>query len=89
MAKKHRASIAQVALRWVLDQPAVGSAIVGARLGFVEHLEENKQALRLQLTAADRENIARAAGLGRDLASVIGSVGVEYKRAVMDVPERY
>jgi diketogulonate reductase-like aldo/keto reductase len=89
VARKHRSSIAHVALRWVLDRPAVGSVMVGTRLGYVEHLQENKQVLALQLSNADRENIERAAGLGKDLREVLGGVGVEYKRAVADVPERY
>jgi aryl-alcohol dehydrogenase-like predicted oxidoreductase len=33
VAKKHGVSIANVATRWVLDQPAVAAVIVGARLG--------------------------------------------------------
>ena len=31
VADKHSVSIANVAVRWVLDQPAVGGAIVGIR----------------------------------------------------------
>lgn len=89
VARKHRSSIAHVALRWVLDRPAVGSVLVGARLGYVDHLQENKAVLKLRLTDADRENLARAARIGRDLTEVLGGVGVEYQRAVADVPERY
>jgi hypothetical protein len=89
VARKHRSTIAHVAMRWVLDQPAVGSVVVGTRLGYCEHLQENKRVLALELTAADRENIARAARIGRDLTELLGGVGVEYKRAVADVPERY
>jgi aryl-alcohol dehydrogenase-like predicted oxidoreductase len=33
IAKKHSVSIANVAVRWVLDQPAVGAVVLGARLG--------------------------------------------------------
>lgn len=89
VARKHRSCIAHVALRWVLDRPAVGSVLVGTRLGFVDHLQENKEVLKLQLTPGDHENIARAARFGRDLTEVLGGVGVEYERAVADVPERY
>ncbi len=89
VARKHKSTIAHVAMRWVLDQPAVGSVVVGTRLGLIDHLQENKRVLALALTAADRENIARAARLGRDLGELLGGVGVEYKRAVADVPERY
>lgn len=89
VARKHKSSIAHVALRWVLDRPAVGSVMVGTRLGLVHHLQDNKRVLKLELTAADRENIAAAARAGKDMREVLGGVGVEYSRAVADVPERY
>src|SRR5262249_30212226 len=41
VAKKHKVSIANVATRWVLEQPAVGAVIVGARLGEREHRADN------------------------------------------------
>lgn len=90
IARKHRASVALVALRWVLDQPGVGSVIVGTRLGYIDHLEENKNVLKLALTAQDRENLERAVREGgREMGDVVGDVGVEYKRAVMEVEEKY
>lgn len=89
VARKHRSCVAHVALRWVLDQPAVGSVVVGTRLGYVEHLDANKEVLKLELTAQDVENLERAVREGgRDLAEAVGDVGVEYKRAVMEVEER-
>jgi len=50
------ATIGAVALRWVLDQPAVGAAIIGARN--VAHLPATLAALRLTLTDAERSAIA-------------------------------
>ena len=41
VAEKHGVSIANVATRWVLDQPAVAAVIVGARLGESEHRADN------------------------------------------------
>src|ERR1700748_2465634 len=38
IADKHRVSIANVGLRYVLDRPAVAGVIVGARLGVAQHL---------------------------------------------------
>jgi aryl-alcohol dehydrogenase-like predicted oxidoreductase len=38
---KHHASISNIAVRWVLDRPAVAGAIVGARLGYREHIADN------------------------------------------------
>ena len=68
--------------RWVLDQPAVGSVIVGTRIGYVTHQEANKNVLRLSLTNSDRENIMSAYnnGHGRGaLRKAFGDVGGEYK----------
>ncbi len=41
VADRHAASIAAIAARYVLDQPAVAGAIVGARLGVAEHIADN------------------------------------------------
>jgi aryl-alcohol dehydrogenase-like predicted oxidoreductase len=53
---RHGAGMGSVAMRWVLDQPAVAGIIVGAR--HAEHLSSIDDALRLELTAADRAAIA-------------------------------
>ena len=50
VAAKHGVSMANVATRWVLDQPAVAAVIVGARLGEREHRADN---LRLFSFALD------------------------------------
>jgi len=50
---RHEASIASVAVRWVLDRPAVAGAIVGVRLGVAEHRAESVRALALRLDAED------------------------------------
>ena len=41
IADRHRVSIANVGVRYVLDRPAVAGVIVGARLGVAEHLADN------------------------------------------------
>jgi uncharacterized repeat protein (TIGR04076 family) len=56
IARKHEASLSAVAIRWVLDQPAVSGVIVGAR--HARHLPDTLQALRLRLDAEDRAAIA-------------------------------
>eukprot|EP00624_Nannochloropsis_granulata_P005396 evm.model.NODE_38142_length_15359_cov_30.169281.2 len=90
VARKHRSSVAVVALRWVLDQPGVGSVIVGTRIGYIDHLQMNKNVLKLVLTGQDRENLERAVREGgREMGKEVGDVGVEYKRAVMEVEEKY
>jgi aryl-alcohol dehydrogenase-like predicted oxidoreductase len=56
IARKHGVSITAVATRWVLDQPHVAGAIVGAR--YAEHLPDNLAVFRFALDAADRAAIA-------------------------------
>ncbi|HYJ97798.1 MAG TPA: aldo/keto reductase, partial [Burkholderiaceae bacterium] len=55
IARKHGVSIANVATRWVLEQPAVAAVIVGARLGESEHRGDN---LKLFSFALDTEDLA-------------------------------
>ena len=57
IAARHQVSIGAVAIRWVLDQPGVAGAIVGAR--HARHLEQIRNAGMLALDDADRQAIAR------------------------------
>ena len=52
---RHGVGIGAVAIRWVLDQPAVAGVIVGAR--HARHLPSIVTALPLELTSADRDAI--------------------------------
>ncbi len=71
------ASMAQVATRYMLDQPAVGAIIVGARLGECEHIEENKRILALKLSPEQKNLLQEAASALRPLA---GECGDEYRK---------
>lgn len=51
VAKKHRASVSQVAVAWVLQQPAVAAAIVGATS--TRYLSQNLQIPSLALDGSD------------------------------------
>lgn len=42
IAKKHRISISNVAVRYIADKPAVAAVIVGARLGASQHIASNQ-----------------------------------------------
>ena len=53
---RHGVSLAAVATRWVLDQPQVAGAIVGAR--YARHLPKTLEVFRFALDAADRAAIA-------------------------------
>ena len=55
IADKHGVALASVAVRWVLDQPQVAGAIVGAR--YARHLPQTLEAFGFTLDAADRAAI--------------------------------
>lgn len=80
IAQKHNVSIANVAVRYVLDQPAVAGVIVGARLGISEHLDDNAKVFEFALDAADIQAIDAISGRSRSLYEVIGDCGDEYRR---------
>ena len=78
VSKRHKVSIANVACRYVLDLPAVGAIIIGARVGVEEHIQDNLKVLRLSLTRKNRADIENA--LTR-LDTLPGDCGDEYRRA--------
>jgi aryl-alcohol dehydrogenase-like predicted oxidoreductase/enamine deaminase RidA (YjgF/YER057c/UK114 family) len=77
IAKKHGVSIANVATRWVLDHPAVGAVIVGARIGEREHRESNLEIFSFSLDESDRAAIEAALAATTPLA---GDCGDEYRQ---------
>lgn len=77
VAQKHGVSVANVAARWVLEQPAVAAIVVGARLGERQHRTENLAVFEFSLDAEDQEQIAAATGHARALP---GDCGDEYRR---------
>ena len=58
VAKERDASMAQVALAWLVDRPAVSSVILGART--VEQLEDNLGAADMHLSSTERERLDAA-----------------------------
>ncbi|MBD1936872.1 aldo/keto reductase [Microcoleus sp. FACHB-68] len=80
IADKHQVSIANVAVRTILDLPAVGGVIVGARLGVSEHLEDNARVFNFSLDAEDEAQIDAVIRNSRDLYKLIGDCGDEYRR---------
>ncbi len=77
VAQRHNVSMANVACRYILDQPAVGGIIVGARLGISEHCEDNLQLFRFALAEADHTAIDAAVAR---LRKIPGDCGDEYRR---------
>jgi aryl-alcohol dehydrogenase-like predicted oxidoreductase len=79
IADKHRVRIANVGLRYILDQPALAGVIVGARLGVSQHIAENARTFDFALDDDDRAAIEVVAAQGRDLMQIIGDCGDEYR----------
>ena len=77
IARKHGVSVANVATRWVLEQPAVAAVIVGARLGEREHRQDN---LRLFAFRLDAEDHARLGAAFAATQRIPGDCGDEYRR---------
>ena len=77
VAKRHNVSMANVACRYILDQPAVGGIIIGARLGVSEHCDENLQLFRFSLSENDHAEIDEAVSR---LRLIPGDCGDEYRR---------
>ncbi|MBO1071474.1 MAG: aldo/keto reductase [Dolichospermum sp. DEX189] len=80
IADKHQVSIANVAVNYVLNQPAVGGVIVGARLGIAEHLSDNSRVFSFNLDAEDIGKIDAVSQQSKDLYKLIGDCGDEYRR---------
>ena len=77
IGRKHAVSVSAVALRWVLEQPAVAAVIVGARLGEREHRAANLAAFGFALDADDHALLQQAFALTRDPP---GDCGDEYRK---------
>jgi aryl-alcohol dehydrogenase-like predicted oxidoreductase/enamine deaminase RidA (YjgF/YER057c/UK114 family) len=77
VARRLRVSIANVASRYVLEQPGIAAVIVGARLGERTHVEETKTLFGFALGAADRAELDEAVAA---LRPIPGDCGDEYRR---------
>ncbi len=77
VAERHGVSIANVAGRYVLEQPGVGGIIVGARLGEREHIDDNLRLFDFSLDQQDHSELDAAAD---SLQRISGDCGDEYRR---------
>ena len=77
VADRHGVSIANVAVRHVLEQPAVAGVIVGARPGERTHLEDNRRLFDFPLDDGSRQELAEAQAA---LDPIPGDCGDEYRR---------
>ena len=80
IASKYSVTIANVAVRYVLENPVVGGAIIGVRLGISEHIVQNSKAFSFSLNQDDFEEINRVLSKSKDLLQIIGDCGDEYRR---------
>jgi aryl-alcohol dehydrogenase-like predicted oxidoreductase len=80
IADKYRVSIANIAVRYVLEQPTVAGAIVGARLSIAEHIEDNANVFNFNLDEEDYRQLETVFNQSRDLYQLIGDCGDEYRR---------
>ncbi|MEK6479641.1 aldo/keto reductase [Catalinimonas sp. 4WD22] len=77
VAEKHQASIANISSNFMLNQPAVGGIILGARLGKSEHIAENQRIFDIQLDTEDLQSIQEAQSA---LSPIPGGCGDEYRK---------
>ena len=77
IARKHGVSVANVATRWVLEQPAVAAVIVGARLGESEHRADNLKLFSFSLDAEDHDRLNVAFAQTKNPP---GDCGDEYRK---------
>ena len=77
VAERHSVSMANVVCRYVLDQPAIGGIIIGARLGLSEHRDDNLRIFEFVLDDADKAEIIAAVDR---LRPIPGDCGDEYRR---------
>ncbi|XP_021278877.1 uncharacterized oxidoreductase YqkF isoform X2 [Herrania umbratica] len=81
VASKHGVSIPTVAVKYILDQPAVAGSMIGVRLGLSEHILDSNAIFSLVLDEEDVNSIQEVSERGKDLLGVIGDCGDEYRRA--------
>jgi len=77
IAERLETTIAGIASRYVLDQPAVAGVIIGARLGESDHIAENLSLFGLEIDDESRTAIDEAL---RGLQPIPGDSGDEYRR---------
>ncbi len=77
IARRHGVSIANVACRYILEQPGVGGIIIGARLGKSEHVRDNLRLFQFSLDEPSRTALDEAVA---KLRPIPGDCGDEYRQ---------
>jgi len=76
---RHGVTISNVAVRYILEQPTVAGAMVGARLSISQHIDENAKVFDFSLDESDRQQIHQVTNRGQNLFEIIGDCGDEYR----------
>ena len=79
IARRHGVGIANVATRYILDRPAVGGVIIGARLGLSQHISDNLRTFSLRLDPRDEDEIRSVASRSNNLYMIAGDCGGVYR----------
>ncbi|KAI0691597.1 Aldo/keto reductase [Earliella scabrosa] len=76
-------SIANVAMRWVLEHAFVGAVLIGARLGLSDNTDDNKRVFTFALTERDKRDIEAilAQSNSSRMIMTVGDCGAEYRTA--------
>jgi len=77
VADNQAVSIANIASRYILENPNVAAVIVGARLGERDHISDNKKILQIDLSPEDIASIKAAL---KNLLPIPGNCGDEYRK---------
>jgi aryl-alcohol dehydrogenase-like predicted oxidoreductase/enamine deaminase RidA (YjgF/YER057c/UK114 family) len=76
-AQHHQVSMANIVCRYILEQPAVGGIIIGARLGHKEHIQDNRRLFEFSLDETSQGLIEEALNT---LSPIPGDCGDEYRK---------
>lgn len=77
VAKKYNVGIANIASKYILENPAVAGVIIGARLGKSEHIQDNDKLFSFQFDEASKQHIAQSLA---SLTTIPGDCGDEYRK---------
>ncbi len=77
IARKYNVSIANIASKYILENPAVAGVIIGARLGKSEHIHDNEKLFSFQFDEDSKKQIAQSLS---NLATIPGDCGDEYRK---------
>ena len=77
IARQYQVSISNIACRYILEHPAVGGIIIGARLGENAHVSDNLRLFQFALDEASRASLRAAI---KKLQPIPGDCGDEYRQ---------